>query len=218
MKTLPTLLLSFVCFFAFAQKSDSTRTYYRIIRGGMIEHATELKSKRYVKNGISEIKNGRNIVATGSYKDGERLGAWKFFNGVDSVEQIYNYTTKKLEYNLPFRSIYGEIDSLKKGDRYNNPAKIGGFYTGLYFLLKRFTPSKEFQKYPGKHTVRLIFYIDEKDTLTKYIAETGEGEIKRVEIMDLEKLHEDDFKFVPAFVNGKAVTSRLIYKNILTVD
>ena len=69
MKTRSTLLLFFICFTATAQKSDSTRTYYRIIRGGMIEHAKELRTKRYVKNGLSEIKAGKTLVATGLYKE-----------------------------------------------------------------------------------------------------------------------------------------------------
>ncbi|MCZ4222264.1 hypothetical protein [Pedobacter rhodius] len=69
MKTLASLLLSIICFSASAQKSDSTHTHYKIIRGGMIEHSTELKSKRYIKNGESEIKVGRALFAIGLYKD-----------------------------------------------------------------------------------------------------------------------------------------------------
>ncbi|WP_231427370.1 MULTISPECIES: hypothetical protein [Pedobacter] len=218
MKTLFTFLLSFICLFAVAQKSDSTRTYYRIIRGGMIEHATELKSKRYVKNGESEIKRGRDILARGLYKDGNRYGRWRFFKGPDSVEQIYNYTTKQLEYNHPGKNILYEIDSLTENDKVIYPAKIGGFYTSLRFLIKEFTPSKEFRAYAGVHTVSLIFHIDQTGKLTKYETETGENELKRNEEIPLKELRPEDFDFIPAYVNDKPVSSKLIFRSRLTVN
>jgi len=214
-----TLLLSlFIPLFASAQKSDSTHTHFRIIRGGMIEHSTELKSKRYVKNGESEIKIGRDLLAVGLYKDDERSGRWRFFNGPDSLEQIYNYTTKKLEYNHTAKNIVYEIDSTKEGDKIIYPAKIGGYHTSLRFLIKKFSPSKEFRAYAGVHTVLLIFHIDEHGKLIKYQAETGEGELKRTEEISLSKFRPEDFDFVPAYLNGKPVASRLIFQSKLTVD
>lgn len=218
MKTLSTLLLSLTCFWVFAQKSDSTHTHYRIIRGGLIEHSTELKSKPNIKNGVSEIKSGRMIFATGIYKDGERFGRWRFFKGVDSVEQVYNYTTKKLEYNNTLANILYEIDSIKPNDKVVYPAKIGGFYSSLHYLTKKFSPSKTFRAYPGVHPVFLIFHIDENGKLTKYETQTGGGEFKKKEIIDLKALKPEDFEFVPAYLNGKPVSSRLIFKGDLTIS
>jgi len=217
MKTLASLLLSLICFSASAQKSDSTRTHFRIIRGGMIEHSTELKSKRYVKNGESEIKTGRILLAAGLYKDGERYGRWRFFNGPDSLEQVYNYTTKKLEYNHSGKNMAYEVDSTKSGDKIIYPAKIGGYSTSLRFLVKEFSPSKEFRSYAGVHTVFLIFHIDKHGKLIKYETETGGGSIKRTEEIPLSKMRPEDFDFVPAYLNGKPVASRLIFEGKLTV-
>ncbi|MDN3585086.1 hypothetical protein QWY86_00285 [Pedobacter aquatilis] len=218
MKTLASLLLILISFLTYAQKSDSTRTHYKIIRGGMIEHSTELKSKRYIKNGESEIKLGRNIVASGLYKNGQRYGRWRFFNGPDSVEQIYNYTTKKLEYNKKAKNITCEIDAAKVGDRIIQPAKIGGFYSSLRLLIKEFAPSKEFRAHPGVHSVFLIFYINKEGKLIKYEAETVGNNLKLSEIIPLSKFHPDELDFTPAYLNGKPASSRLIFESKLTVE
>ncbi|GGI24705.1 hypothetical protein [Pedobacter mendelii] len=218
MKSLYSIILSFICLSVFAQKSDSTRTYYRIIRGGLIEHATELKSKRYIKNGESEIRANKHLAASGLYKDGERYGRWRFFDGPDSVEQVYNYTTKKVEINKPIRDILYEVDGLKTGDRIIYPAKIGGFNLGLRFLLKEYIPSKSFRPYVGIHVVKLIFHINEEGKLVKYETETGEGNLKEVINIDLKNLRPEDFEFTPAYLNNKPVASRLIFKSKLTVD
>lgn len=217
MKTLSTLLLLSVSFTAFAQKSDSTHMHYRIIRGGLIEHSTELKSKKYVKNGESEITRGRAVLASGWYKDDKRYGRWRFFKGPDSLEQIYNYTTKKLEFNAPLSNILYEIDSIKPDDKVIYPAKIGGFYTGLQYLTKKFSPSKDFKQYPGVHPIFLIFHIDANGKLIKYESEVGGGEYKKKQDLELKDFKEEDFEFVPAYLNGKAVPSRLIFKGDLSV-
>ncbi|WP_231491430.1 hypothetical protein [Pedobacter sp. Leaf170] len=218
MKTLALFLLTLIGFSAYAQKSDSTRMSYRIIRAGMIEHSTELKSKPHIKNGESEIKLGRNVVARGLYKNGERFGRWTFYKAPDSIEQVYNYSTKKLERNSAFANISCEIDSAKVGDRIIKATKIGGFYSGLRLLIKLFSPSKEFKSYAGIHPVYLIFHINENGKLIKYETETGIANLKRSEIIPLTKLKPEDFDFTPAYLNGKAVSCKLIFESKLTVE
>lgn len=218
MKTFYTLVLHLICFSAYAQKSDSTHTHFRIIRGGLIEHSTELKSIKNVKNGLSEITSGKVLLGTGMYKDGERVGRWRFFKNTDSLEQVYNYSTKKLEYNNTLPNVLYEIDSIMPGDKVIYPAKIGGFYTGLNFLTKKISPSKDFKAYPGVHPVFLIFHIDANGKLLKYEAVTGGDGYKKTKNMDLKDLKPEDFDFVPAYLNGKAVSSRLIFKGDLTID
>jgi len=218
MKTLFSLLLFFAFSNAFAQKSDSTHTHYRFIRGGFMEHSTELKSKKKVKNGVSKILTGQRVMATGLYQNDVRIGRWSFYREKDTLDQIYNYSTKKLEFALQDSLIFYEIDSLKAGDRVIYPAKIGGNHYGLHFLVKGFTPSYEFRKYPGLHKVFLIFYIDENGKLIKYDAEVVASGYKKLTNLDLKNFKDEDFDFTPAYVNGKAVPSKLVYESSLLVD
>ncbi|MCX2575021.1 hypothetical protein [Pedobacter sandarakinus] len=128
-----TCLIFLLPFCSYAQKSDSTHTHYRLIRGGFVEHVTSLKSNIRVKNGMARIQSGKKIIASGLYKDNERYGRWSFYNQLDSLAQIYNYTTKKVEYNPPSSTIYFEIDSLKPGDKVIRAMRIGGDDYGLFF-------------------------------------------------------------------------------------
>ena len=218
MKTLLSFSFFILSFSVFAQKSDSTRMRYRIIRGGLIEHSTTLKSNRYVKNGWAEIKSGRDLLATGVYKDGERYGRWRFFRGPDSLEQVYNYTSRKLEYNNPPEQVSYKIDDLKEGDVIKYPAKIGGYFTSLHFLIRKFSPPMEFKAYPGIHTVLIIFHIDEHGKLVKYETETGKGTYLKKDSLNLKKFRSEDLEFVPAYRNDKPVSSKLIYQGKLTVN
>lgn len=218
MKTLLSLLLSLICFSVSAQKTDSTHTHYRYVRGGFIEHSTELKSQRGVKNGIATILSGKKKLATGMYKNNERIGRWHFFCPLDTLEQIYNYSTKKLEYNAPIEELTFEIDSLKEGDKVIYPAKIGGHLYGMYFLTSRFRIPNEVKNIKGIHKLNYIFTISDSGQLTNFEVKISSLSYNKAEIMDLSKLHPDDLAFVPAKVNGHAVKSKLIVNGDITVD
>ncbi|WP_316849506.1 hypothetical protein [Pedobacter agri] len=218
MKTCCTFLLLFIGFTAFAQKSDSTHMHYRFIRGGFIEHSTTLKTNKQIKNGVAKVMKGHKVVATGMYENNNRVGRWNFYRSKDSLDQIYNYTTKKVEYNAPDSLIFFEIDSLKAGDKVVPPMKIGGNYYGLFFLIQNFKIPKESNAYPGIHKVYLIFHLDVNGKLVKYDTEILLPVLKKTTTMDLSKLKEEDFDFSPAYLNGKSVASRYVYESTLTVN
>lgn len=144
MKKILFIYLILINLTSFAQKSDSTHTRYGLYRGFSI-HLTELKAKRGILNGEYKIFNAWYIGASGAYKDGERVGSWKFFSDKDSIDQIYNYSTKELEFNKPNKKLTFYIDSLKESDKVNPPIKIGGAF-GLRLLTKIFKPALDIQK------------------------------------------------------------------------
>ncbi|MCX2495891.1 hypothetical protein OQX63_20520 [Pedobacter sp. PF22-3] len=218
MKTLLSVLLYFISFTVVAQKTDSTHTHYRYVRGGFIEHSTELKSQRGIKNGIATILAGKKKFATGIYKNNERIGRWHFFCPLDTLEQIYNYSTKKLEYNVPIKEITYEIDSLKEGDKVSYPAKIGGNLYGMYFLTERFRIPSELKHIKGFHKLNYIFTVSNSGQLLNYEVKIISPSYNKTEIIDLAKFHPDDLAFVPAKVNGRAVKSKLIVNGDVTVD
>lgn len=218
MKTLLTLLSIFIGSFVYGQKSDSTHTHYRILRGGLIEHSTELKSKKYVKNGFSEIIANKKIIASGIYKDDLRVGRWRFFEIPDTLDQIYNYTTKKIEYNAVDSHLSYEVDSLKEGDRLIYPVKIGGSYYGMFFLIKKFSPPNELSKQKGIYKLYLIFSIDKTGQLIKYQANIISASYNKNFDISLNRFKPEDLEFTPAFLNGKQVASRLIFEAKFTVQ
>ncbi|MES2447248.1 MAG: hypothetical protein V4546_08700 [Bacteroidota bacterium] len=201
---------------SYAQKSDSTHTHYAFYRG-FSTHVTELKSKRGILNGEYKIFNGRAVGAFGLYKNDERVGRWRFYLSKDSLDQIYNYTTKQVEYNKPLKGITFMIDSLKDGDRVIYPTKIMGYF-GLYLLTRNYTPPYEVQKKRGEFDLYFIFTIDADGRLVKYETQVISSNFNKVEEVNLKKLKPDDFEFTPARVNGKYVTSKLIFENKLLLN
>ena len=220
MKKLTLLLSLFIPLITFAQKSDSTSTEYKIIRGGFIEHSTELKSKRYIKNGLSEIKGGRKKVASGAYKNNERTGQWYFYKFSDSsiVDQIYNYSTGVVETSNAPGNVYYEIEGFSTGKNVIYPCKIGGFDYGMHFLKRDFKIPSELKSLKGRHQLFLIFTIDSSGQLTDYEQKIASDSFNNSKMIDLTKFKPTDLNFVAAKVNGVAVKSKLILKESITIN
>jgi hypothetical protein len=211
MKIISALFMLLVCSLnSIAQKSDSTYTHYAFYRG-LSSHVTELKSKRGIKNGEYKIFGGRKIIATGLYKDNERIGRWRFFNENDSLDQVYNYTTQLVEYNLPNQRITCYIDSIKEGDKIIPPMKVGGAF-GLLFLTRLFLPPMEVYRGSGAYNLLHLFTLDEHGKLIRYETKIDASNYKKVEEIPLKKLKTEDFEFTPAKVNGKNVSSTLVFE------
>ncbi|MDQ8053669.1 MAG: hypothetical protein REI78_11610 [Pedobacter sp.] len=191
-----------------AQKSDSTHTHYAFYRG-FSTHETELKSKKGIKNGEYKIFNGHSITAKGLYKNDERIGLWEFYKNKDSIEQVYNYTTKKVVYSQPFANAKFYLDSLKEGDRIVYPTKIGGSF-GIYFLLRLFRPPNHPLKSAIPCPLLYIFSIDESGKLIRYQTKIEDGSSVILDEIPLEKLRAEDFEFSPAKLNGRQVASTLV--------
>jgi hypothetical protein len=213
-------LLSFtillINYISYAQKSDSTRTHYAFYRG-FSTHVTELKTKRGILNGEYKIFNGKTLAASGLYKNDERIGRWRFFYKKDSLDQIYNYTTKKVEFNRPDKKITYIINSLKDGDSVVYPTKVTG-YLGLFLLTKNYTPPIEIQKSVGEFNLYFIFNIDKFGKLINYRTKVASINFNKIEEGNLKKLRTEDFEFTPARVNGKNVASILILEASLGVN
>ncbi len=216
-KALLSLIFISFCFIANAQKSDSTHTHYAFYRG-FSTHETELKSKKGILNGEYIIfKGGKKTGVIGYYKNNERVGRWICYNSKDSIDQIYNYTTKTLIFNKPDKRITYYIDSLKDGDKVIYPAKIMG-YLGLFLLTRIYVPPFEIQRSVGEFNLYFIFTLDKDGKLVKYETKVASLNYNKVEEVNLRKLKPEDFEFSPAKVNGKNVACVMVFKGSLGVN
>lgn len=215
-KQLLLVVLSLFNLFSYGQKSDSTHTHYSFYRG-FSSHETELKSKRGVLNGEYKIFNGKAVGILGVYKDDQRIGRWTFFYKKDTIEQVYNYTTKKLEYNRPNNNITYYLDSIKEGDTVVYPAKITASF-GIYMLSRLFKPPYFIQKSVGEYTLYYIFTLNNEGRLIKYETKIASDNYNKIEEIDLKRLRPEDFDFSPAIVNGKNVASTMVIESKLLAN
>jgi len=211
MKTLASLLLSLFCFSAFAQKSDSTRIRKSAIGYDLIEESTELKSKPRIKNGSAEVFLHNKLVATGLYKDNEKVGRWRFFNR-DTLSQVYNYNSKKLEYNVPDTAVAYNIDSVNQGDKVIYPAKIGIMNNLYWYLASNARIPKELEQKDTEYKVMFFLYISKLGKINKILVDYRfANNNKSYELVDKTNEYKS-FEFSPAIVNGYAVDSQMILK------
>jgi len=216
MKTLASLFLSLICFSAFAQESDSTRIRKSVNSYGLVEKSLELKSRPRIKNGSAEVFLHNKLVATGLYKDNERVGRWRFFNG-DSLSQIYNYSRKKIEYNVPDTTLAYSIDSLNQGDKVIYPVKIGSMNDLYWYLASTARIPDELKQINGEYQLTFVLSINKFGKITKFDVGFNLNNIsKSYELLDQAKRYQD-FDFVPAIVNNMAVNSQMILKGRATI-
>ena len=214
--SLLTIFITSIHFIATAQKSDSTHTHYAFYRG-FSTHETELKSKRGILNGEYKILNGNFIAAIGLYKNDERVGRWQFFLQKDSLDQIYNYTTKTVEFNRPDKRLTVYIDSLKDGDKVKYPVKITG-NLGLFLLMSNYKVPYEMQRTVGEYKVYHNFTLNKEGKLIKFEIQTASANHNKVQVIDLKKLRPEDLEFSPAKRNGENTDCVMVLEARLTTN
>lgn len=211
MKALTLLFSSLIGFSTFAQKSDSTRIRKSAIGYNLTEESTELKSKPHIKNGSAEVFLHNKLVATGLYKDNEKVGRWRFFNR-DSISQIYNYNLRKIEYNVPDTTLAYNIDSLNQGDKVIYPVKIGIMNNLYWYLTSTARIPNELKQINGEYQVTFVIDINKFGKITKQKVNYKSNDIsKSYELIDQTHGYKD-FDFSSAIVNGNAVESQMILK------
>ncbi|AZI27666.1 hypothetical protein EA772_20810 [Pedobacter sp. G11] len=211
MKTCCTFLLLFIGFTAFAQKSDSTRIRKSAIGFDLIEESTELKSKPHIKNGSARVFLHNKIVATGLYRNNERVGKWRFFDK-DSLSQVYNYNLKQMEFNIPDTTLHYNIDSLNQGDKVTYPIKIGMMNNLYWYLTSTARIPKELEQKDTEYQVMFYLYISKLGRIDKtFVNYSFSNNNKSYQLID-ETNRFKYFEFSPATVNGSAVDSQMILK------
>jgi len=58
-----------------------------------------LKNNPNVKHGKYQYSEGKKVVERGQYDNDKRIGVWEFYDADGTVEQKYDYTSKKLVFN-----------------------------------------------------------------------------------------------------------------------
>lgn len=219
MKKILTLLLLFYAGFTFGQetvqRSNSLTSF-------ITETFGVLKADKNIREGEYTAKTSDQVLATGNYHNGKRVGNWVFFDKTGKAVQSYNYDTDELKFNdtTDVKSAeYYFVDSLKTGDKVIYPVKIGGMFYGCApFLYNELDLSRTIIREmggPDEVTCRHIFTINDKGDLVKHeVLAIANGTSKLYELND--SRFNDEFKrFTPAMINRHPVASKMIVTSIL---
>lgn len=88
----------------------------------------------------------------------------------------------------------------------------------MYYLLDFFKIPSNIRSFRGVHELFYIFHLDDNGRLIKYEIRIVSAGNEKIDIINLNRLREEDFEFSPAIVNGRRVASKIIYESKITVD
>jgi len=104
----------------------------------LVENYESDKANKKIKLGECFIVNSANReLARGKYKNGLKDSIWNYFSQNGDLIQVYDFTNKKLIYNIPDVSSIVKQASVIDTNGYTKPkveapVKIGGLDYGFY--------------------------------------------------------------------------------------
>ncbi len=184
-----------------------------------------LKSDNKTLNGLYQVYFKKNIpIASGKYDHGKQAGTWHFFDKTGKPVQQFNYDKLSLLYEAPLDSVsklkYIIDEKFTKADTITIPIRIGGRFFGylpylnLFRLPKGLLATEATSQWP---TVYIELLISPGGRLADYrvhVLSAAYGE--KVLEVDINQLSDEDKVFVPATLNGRYVSSRIVLLCTLT--
>lgn len=153
--------------------------------------------------------NGRLAKATGNYKDNERVGVWDFFDYKGTLEQRYDFTSKKLLHleadaeakAHKFLVVNGTDTVLTELDQV--PAYIGGSGSLFEPIMKNITYPIEAKDAGITGIVTISFLIDKEGKTRDHKVKQGIG--YGCDEASLAAIKSIPDAWIPGVLNGKAV-------------
>lgn len=221
MKKIFFILTIFLCQFANAQN-----TVWRKVRIAptLVENYESDKENKKLKLGECFIVNSSNReLARGKYKNGMKDSIWNYFSQNNDLIQVYDFTNKKLIYNIldegsivRQRSVIDTAGYVKP--KVVAPVKIGGLDYGFYLLYNQRSLPQAAKDQKEDILMEYIFDISAtgklEDFNIKYTSTFFNAEFKQ----SIKDLHGDAYEFIPASINGNPVKSKLVYQIMLYIS
>ena len=185
----------------------------------VLERFYVLKSNETIKQGpYKALFKRRRQVVSGYYTRNKKTGIWNFYSPDGYLTERFNYDTNTFLYEGPLKKnsylAFMFDDKVNKTDTVTRPIKIGGSYYGYIPYLNIF---------------QLPFDVYTTNTNTDYISAVIEllvspgGRLADYKVhldskyynyhevytLDVNLLNEEDRKFIPSFLNGKPILSRV---------
>lgn len=180
------------------------------------KYSYTIGTDREIKQGAYQAFYNKKIaLATGKYVDDKKVGLWHFFNRQGALIENYNYDTNTLTHEAAeeedsklryvFDAPFTETDELTK------PVRIGGRYFGYIPYLTSFKLPKDiFSEDISEYVVTMEILVSPGGRLADFKFHlTSSWEEDRVINVNINRLSEEDKKFIPATFNKNPVACRI---------
>lgn len=183
------------------------------------------KSNEYIKDGRYLAYYRKNIIASGNYDTGKRVGIWHFYDYRGTPIQNFNFDAMNLSYEAPEDSTshlrYFVDKKITDTDMLTKPLRIGGRYFGYIPYLSAF--KVPFSMYDVRSDLFMVWVellvsplgrlADYKVYLTSYYYRYDQ-----TFSFDTRLFKEDDKLFIPATINKQPVICRILIRCSLQSD
>jgi hypothetical protein len=215
------IILSIITLFAIANNGTAQETVER--RRKLTPEVNEvyhvLKDDYSVMQGAYAAYQKKVLLAAGRYEKNKKAGTWTFFTKQGKVAERFNYDKQSLIYEAPdsaSKLMYVVDDSLKNSPKFTRPVRIGGNYYGFlpYInLIKLPEDLSNLNNDTEKATMELLVspygrLAECKLHIAPIIKREPEDEI--VLNFNIDLLTSDDKIFIPATLNNKPVSVRIL--------
>jgi len=218
--------LIFILAILVSQFANAQNTVWRKMRIAptLVENYESDKANKKLKLGECFIVNSANReLARGMYKNGLKDSIWNYFSQNSDLIQVYDFTNKKLIYNIPDVSSIVKQRSVIDTTGYVNakvvaPVKIGGLDYGFYLLYNQRNLPQGAKDQKEDILMEYIFDVSAtgklEDFNIKYTSTFYNADFKQ----SIKDLHGDAYEFIPASINGNPVKSKLVYQIMLYIS
>jgi hypothetical protein len=218
--------LIFILAILVSQFVNAQNTVWRKMRIAptLVENYESDKANKKLKLGECFIVNSANReLARGMYKNGLKDSIWNYFSQNSDLIQVYDFTNKKLIYNIPDVSSIVKQRSVVDTNGYVNakvvaPVKIGGLDYGFYLLYNQRNLPQGAKDQKEDILMEYIFDVSAtgklEDFNIKYTSTFYNAEFKQ----SIKDLHGDAYEFIPASIDGNPVKSKLVYQIMLYIS
>lgn len=214
------LLMSVICVSAQTTKWIKDR-----VSVNLVQNAEHIKvGGKKVKHGESFIVDLNNAeLARGNYKNGKKDSIWNYFAKTGDLIQVYDYTNKKLIYNvLDRKTIVTEAYVVDTSNLQNAkvvaPVKLGGVNYGFNLLYNERNLPTAVKQQTDKVLMEYVFSLSETGKVEKLSLNYTSTFYNSENSQSIDSDIPDAYDFLPATINGKPVKSKFIYQIILEVS
>jgi hypothetical protein len=210
-----TILLFALLLYVTTCFSQEMVTRKRRITANVTErYQTVIETNKEIKQGLYQAFYKKTPIASGVFKDNKKTGMWHFFNTSGEIMENFNYNTNTLLAEAAEDSTsnmrYILDDKYKSTDLVKKPIRIGGRYFGYVPYLKLFKlPADMANINHIQFAVILELLVSPGGRLADFKIHIKSATYERVFNINPDLLTDEDKQFVPASINGQAVSSRI---------
>lgn len=218
-------ILMFLLVSVIGVNAQTTKWIKDRVSVNLVQNAEHIKiGGKKIKNGESFIVDLNNVeLARGNYKNGIKDSIWNYFGKTGDLIQVYDYTNKKLIYNIIDRkTIVTEAYVVDTANIPNAkvvaPVKLGGVNYGFNLLYNERNLPTAVKQQTDKVLMEYVFYLSETGKVEKLSLNYSSTFYNSENPQSIDSDLPDAYDFLPATLNGKPVKSKFIYQIILEVS